>query len=82
MIAASLGIAVEKLEDFGRLMASHGIALDSSRLFFDPFYAYKRLALAHTTDDDVLKQLAVEMFEHYKALERRRRSVSAFNRPH
>ena len=33
-------------------------------------------------DDADLKALAVEMIERYKALERRRRNVSAFDRPH
>jgi hypothetical protein len=78
MVAASLSVESHKLAAFSRLMAQHGFALDTSRLFFDPFYAYKRLALAHTSDDAALKELAVELFEKYKALERRRRSVSAF----
>lgn len=81
-ISASLGIAAARLNEFGRKMASHGIAVEPARFFFDPFYAYRRLALAHATDDDPLKQLTVEMFERYQALERRRRDVSSFNRPH
>jgi hypothetical protein len=78
MVAASLAVESHKLAAFSRLMAQHGFALDTSRLFFDPFYAYKRLALAHTTNDDDLKALSIELFEKYKALERRRRAVSAF----
>jgi hypothetical protein len=78
MVAASLSVESAKLAAFSRLMAQHGFALDTSRLFFDPYYAYKRLSLAHTSDDETLKALAVELFEKYKALERRRRSVSAF----
>jgi hypothetical protein len=79
MVAASLAIEAGKLTAFSRLMAQHGFELDTSRLFFDPFYAYRRLALAHTSNDEALKALAIEMFEKYKALERRRRDVSAFD---
>lgn len=81
-MSASLGIEVERLTEFSRKMASHGIAIEPSRFFFDPFYAYKRLALADATDDALLKLLTVEMFERYQALERRRRGVLAFSRPH
>ena len=82
LLAASLDIEVRKLTQFRELMARSGFTLDASRLFFDPFYAYRRFELAHTSGDAALRAMAVELFEQYRQLERRRRSVSAFNRPH
>lgn len=81
-VAASLRIAATRLAAFADAMAREGIALDTSRMFFDPVYAYRRIELAQASADDELKALAAEIFDRYKALERRRRSVSAFDRPH
>jgi hypothetical protein len=82
VVSASLGIEPGKLAAFSRGMAEQGFALDTLRLFFDATYAYKRLALAHTCNDERLQALAVELFEQYRQLERRRHDVSAFSRPH
>ncbi len=82
MMSASLGLTAARLSEFSQKMALHGIAVEPARFFFDSFYAYRRLALAHATDDDPLKQMTVEMTERYRALERRRHDVSAFSRPH
>lgn len=81
-MSASLGLTADRLSEFSRKMALHGIAVEPARFFFDSFYAYRRLALAHATDDDPLKQMTVEMTERYRALERRRHNFSAFSRPH
>lgn len=77
LLAASLKIDLWRLARFNELMAQHRMPVHLGRMFRDPAYAFERLSLAHGTGADELKELAVEMFEQYLTLERRRRSPGA-----
>ena len=77
LLAASLKIDLWRLARFNELMAEHRMPVHLGRMFRDPAYAFERLSLAHGTGADELKELAVEMFEQYLTLERRRRSPGA-----
>ena len=77
LLAASLKIDLWRLARFNELMAQHRMPVHLGRMFRDPAYAFERLSLAHGTVADELKELALEMFEQYLTLERRRRSPGA-----
>ena len=81
LLAASLKIDLWKLGRFNELMVEHQLPVHLGRMFRDPTYAYDRLALAHGTGAGELKVLALEMFEQYLLLERRRRSPEAPTSP-
>jgi hypothetical protein len=74
LLAASLKIDLWRLARFNELMSEHRMPLHLGRMFRDPAYAFEHLSLAHGTGDAELKELALEMFEQYLTLERRRRS--------
>lgn len=77
LLAASLKIDLWKLAQFNELMAKHRLPLHLGRMFRDPAYAFERLSSAHGTGVPELKTLALEMFEQYLQLERRRRTSDA-----
>ncbi|MFZ2652952.1 MAG: hypothetical protein WA210_22860 [Burkholderiaceae bacterium] len=81
LLAASLKIDLWRLARFNEQMAIQGIPVHQGRMFRDPAYAFERLSLAHGTASTELKELAVEMFEQYLTLERRRRSPGAATSP-
>ena len=74
LLAASLKIDLWQLARFNELMATHRTPVHLGRMFRDPPYAFERLSLAHGTGNAELKELALEMFEQYLTLERRRRT--------
>jgi hypothetical protein len=74
LLAASLKIDLWRLARFNELMATHRMPIHLGRMFRDPAYAFERLSLGHGTGNAELKELALEMFEQYLTLERRRRS--------
>ena len=74
LLAASLKIDLWKLARFNELMGRHHQPVHLGRIFRDPAYAFERLSAAHATGDKNLKTLALELFEQYLELERRRRS--------
>jgi hypothetical protein len=82
VLAASLQVDLWKLARFSVLMAQQGMPVQLARVFREPAYAYEQLALAHGTDDETLRALSVEMFEQYRYLEQRRRSVGALTGKH
>ncbi len=77
LLAASLKIDLWRLARFNELMAQHRMPVHLGRMFRDPAYAFERLSLAHGTGAAELKELALEMFEQYLTLERRRRTPGA-----
>ncbi len=77
LLAASLKIDLWRLARFNELMAQHRMPVHLGRMFRDPAYAFERLSLAHGTGAPELKELALEMFEQYLTLERRRRTPGA-----
>ncbi len=74
LLAASLKIDLWRLARFNELMATHRMPVHLGRMFRDPAYAFERLSLGHGTGNAELKELALEMFEQYLTLERRRRT--------
>ena len=77
LLAASLKIDLWRLARLSELMAQHRMPVHVGRMFRDPAYAFERLSLAHGTGTAELKELALEMFEQYLTLERRRRTPGA-----
>jgi hypothetical protein len=77
LLAASLKIDLWRLARFNELMAQHRMPVHLGRMFRDPAYAFEHLSLAHGTGAPELKELALEMFEQYLTLERRRRTPGA-----
>lgn len=49
-----------------RLMAAEGWPLDLPRMGLDRFYAQQCLALAHTSADEDLRDLALQVFQDYE----------------
>ena len=74
-LAQSLGAQGEQLQAFASLMQANQWPVDIGRLFLDSRYAYGRFALAHTSTDEPLRQLALVLFEGYQRLEHRRRNL-------
>jgi hypothetical protein len=55
---------IERTVDrFADLMQRQGWHVAKRRMAFDPVYARERFALAHTSADDSLRLLAVELFD-------------------
>jgi hypothetical protein len=86
LLAASLKIDLWRLARFNELMGQQRLPLQLGKMFRDPAYAFERLSMAHGSGQDELKALALEMFEQYLQLERRRRSpdspISPFSPSH
>jgi hypothetical protein len=61
-------VPAQPLARFAAAMRLQGWHLAPARLAFDPIYARHWFALAHTSADDVLRRLAVELFEDQEAL--------------
>ena len=58
------------LNAFSLRMSAHGMCVNSAMMLGDHGYAMARLAQAHTTDDELLRRVAVELFrffEHHRA---------------
>jgi hypothetical protein len=58
------------LNAFSFRMSAHGLCVNSAMMLGDHSYALARLAQAHTTDDEMLRRVAVELFrffEHHRA---------------
>ena len=72
LLASSLRIDLWKLARFGELMALEGMPIQLGRMFREPAYAFERLSQAHSTGVIALKALALEIFEQYAQLQRRR----------
>lgn len=56
----------ELLEAFTLRMSAHGMSVISSMMMGDRRYALQELARAHTTNDDGLRLLAVELFRYFE----------------
>ena len=51
---------------FRRLMRYEGHDVDLARMCIDANYAYRCLAAAHTSSDERLRRIALELFETYQ----------------
>ena len=63
MQAYELGVGA--LLRFKSLMAQEGKTVHLARLCYDKLYAYERIAAAHTSGDENLRRLALELFQIY-----------------
>ena len=63
MQAEELGVGA--LLRFKSMMALEGQAVHLARLCYDKLYAYERIAAAHTSGDENLRRLALELFQIY-----------------
>lgn len=55
-----------ELQRFAQLMAAENIALQSTRMLYDPQYAFERLAQGHASGNDALRELSQRMFQRYE----------------
>lgn len=51
------------LQQFRHRMADQGHSVQLARMCFDRLYAYERIALAHASDDEHLRALALRLFQ-------------------
>ena len=58
-------VPVFHLARFRRLMALEGWAIDLPRMCVDRIYAFERIALAHTSAIQRLRQAALDLFAAY-----------------
>ena len=63
MQADELGVGA--LLRFKSMMALEGQTVHLARLCYDKLYAYERIAVAHSSSDDNLRRLALELFQIY-----------------
>ena len=63
MSAEELGVGA--LLRFKSMMALEGQTVHLARLCYDKLYAYERIAAAHTSGDENLRRLALELFQIY-----------------
>src|SRR5471032_2063825 len=63
MQAEELGVGA--LLRFKSMMAVEGHTVHLARLCYDKLYAYERIAAAHTSGDEGLRRLALELFQIY-----------------
>lgn len=63
--AAVLPLPVSALSRFQRLMAYEGWAVDVGRMCIDTAYAHDCLATAHTSRDEILRHVALQLFDAY-----------------
>ena len=58
---------------FKSLMAADGQPVQLARMCYDRLYAYDRIACAHTSANDPLRRLALELFQTYHRRDEARR---------
>lgn len=57
----------EYLRDFAIRMAMNGMTVSGVRLRNDPIYTLQLLATAHAADDDVLRAMAMSLFQQFES---------------
>lgn len=59
---------IDDLKALGRFrgkMAAQAFPVNVARMMFDRPYAFDRIALAHSSADESLQRLALQLFAHY-----------------
>ena len=64
--ATVLAMPILVMARFRRLMKFEGHDVDLPRMCIDADYAYHCLAAAHTSNDERLRHIALELFETYQ----------------
>ena len=59
---APMRVDLWTLSRFKQLMAVEGWPVQAARMIFDRIYAHERLAFAHTSANEDLRRLAMELF--------------------
>lgn len=54
------------IRDFTVRMAGHGFSVSGTMMNHDRGYALEQLRHAHALADDVLREMAVELFRHFQ----------------
>lgn len=57
----------EQLDAFTLQMSAHGLCISASMMLGDRAYAREQLRCAHTLDDELLRALAREMWDFFRA---------------
>lgn len=65
--AMPLVVDLRMLAEFKRHMAREGWPVQVARMIFDRVYAHERLAFAHTSANEALQGLALELFRRMHA---------------
>jgi hypothetical protein len=65
--AMPLLVDLRTLADFKRHMAREGWPVQVARMIFDRVYAHERLAFAHTSANEALQRLALDLFRRMHA---------------
>ncbi len=65
--AMPLVVDLRMLADFKRHMAREGWPVQVARMIFDRVYAHERLAFAHTSANEALQRIALELFRRLHA---------------
>lgn len=65
--AMPLLVDLRTLADFKRHMAREGWPVQVARMIFDRVYAHERLAFAHTSANEALQRIALELFRRMHA---------------
>lgn len=56
-----------ELEQLHALMHRQHLGLQTTRMLYDRLYAFERLAAAYASSDEVLRELALELFQRYQS---------------
>lgn len=62
-----LAVDVWTLSRFRALMAEEGWPVHAARMLFDRVYAHERLAFAHSSANQILRDLALDLFRRMHA---------------
>lgn len=62
-----LNVDLWTLARFKDLMAAEGWPVHAARMIFDRVYAHERLAFAHSSANDALRRLALDLFRRMHA---------------
>ncbi|MCX2862737.1 hypothetical protein OOZ63_12910 [Paucibacter sp. PLA-PC-4] len=55
-----------QLQAFQSLMQQAGLRLQPTRMLYDRLYAFERLAEAHASGNQALRELAMQLFDSYQ----------------
>ncbi len=62
-------LSVAQLMQFKALMLHEGWPVQLARMCYDRLYAYERIAQAHASANDVLRRVALQLFQAYHRLD-------------
>lgn len=60
-------VDLRELQALQQLMSAQRLGLQPTRMLYDRLYAFERLAAAHASADESLRELALELFQRYQS---------------